>query len=61
MLYVANANDISIYNLNDPKQSNQPINIIYPSALSINPSGNRLYVASKNTNSVTIFDIANIE
>ena len=60
MLYVANANDISIYNLNDPKQSNQPINIIYPSALSINPSGNRLYVASKNTNSVTIFDIANI-
>ena len=60
MLYVANANDISIYNLNDPKKSNQSIHIIDPSAISINPSGNRLYIASKNTNSVTIFDIANI-
>ena len=42
-------------------KSNQNIHIIYPSAISINPSGNRLYAASKNTNSVTIFDIANIQ
>ena len=59
MLYVANVNGISIYNLHDPTRSIASIPIIYPSALSINPSENRLYVASKNTNSVTIFDIAN--
>ena len=46
MLYVADANDISIYNLNDRNLSNskQIIHVPYPSALSINPSKNRLYV-----------------